>query len=258
MSEALDAQTHERIDYGASGIRKTLFSFLFLILLPFFVSLPAMLWMRLKGQLWQDTIGLGILAAGFTIIMGLVVIELMFSLRAKVHLGKDRVKMTLPSGRGPTPMLRYKTYDIPYDQVHTVETRREVYGGKIAPVLLQGARIETKDGSVIPLGYVSENCLDPCLPYPEIASKIAERARLPMIDRGSVRRSVRHKMLGRKHTPEQELVDEAQLAELNRSHSTFVLGLVCFLVALMAIGIVQDISSGIPRDATASFLQFLN
>ena len=79
-----------------------------------------------------------------------------------------------------------------------------------------------------------------------------------MIDRGSVRRSVRHKMLGRKHTPEQELVDEAQLAELNRSHSTFVLGLVCFLVALMAIGIVQDISSGIPRDATASFLQFLN
>ena len=195
MSDAAAGPEHERIDYGASGGRKTLFCFLFLILLPFFISLPAMLFMRLKNGLWQDTIGLAIIATGFTIIMFLIVIELMFSLRARVHLGEDSVRMTLPSGRGPTPMLRYRSYDIPYDDIHSVETRREIYGGALVPMLLQGARVQTKDGKAIPLGYVSEKCIDPCFPYPEIARKIAERARLPMIDRGHVRRSLRHKML---------------------------------------------------------------
>ncbi len=254
MNQAAAANQHERVEYSASGGRKTLFCFLFLILLPFFVSLPAMLFMRVKSGLWQDTIGLGIVAAGFTIIMALIVIELMFSLRAKVHLGETSVKMTLPSGRGPTPMLRYRTYEVPYDDIHSVETRREIYGGAMVPMLLQGARLHLKDGKTIPLGYVSEKCIDPCFPYPEIARKIAERARLPMIDRGHVRRSLRHKMLGLKSPNADVAVEDAHIAALNRSHANMVLALVSVVLVLMAIGIVDDLSSGTPIGATASLV----
>ena len=245
---------HERTVYAATGGLKTIFSFVFLILLPFFASLPAMMYMRLKHGLFFDAAGLAIVAVAFTILMFLVVIELLFSLRARVELGETAVKMTLPSGRGPTPMLSYKSYEVPYDQVQTVETRREIYGGSLVPVLLKGARIITKDGKAVPIGYVSEANVDPCFPYPEIAQKIAERARLPLIDRGNVRRSFRRKFFGIKagRVNEIDAVDEAQIADLNRSHHNVVMGLVGALAVLMVIGIVDDFASETPIGQTAS------
>jgi hypothetical protein len=245
---------HEQTVYAASGGRKTFFSFVFLILLPFFVSLPAMMFVRVKHGLWFDSIGLAIMAVAFTSLMFLIVIELLFSLRARVELGNDSVKMTLPAGRGPTPMLRYKTHEVAYDQIQTVETRREIYGGSLVPVMLKGARIVTKDGKTVPIGYVSEANVDPAFPYPEIAGKIAERARLPLIDRGNVRRSFRRKFLGLKSggVNEVDVVDEAQIAGLNHSHRNVVWGLVGALVVLIVIGIVDDFASGSPIGQTAS------
>lgn len=252
-SDAL-AEKHERLVYEVSGGRKTFFSFVFLILLPFFASLPAMILMRMKNGLFFDAVGLGIMAAAFTILMFLIVVELLFSLRARVELGETSVKMTLPSGRGPTPMLFYKTHTIPYDQVQTVETRREIYGGSLVPVLLKGARLITKDEKSIPIGYVSEANVDPAFPYPEIAKKIAERARLPLIDRGNVRRSFRRKFFGIKggRVNEVDTVDEAQIAELNKSHHNMVIGLVGALAVLIVIGIVDDLASETPIGQTAS------
>jgi hypothetical protein len=245
---------HERTVYAASGGRKTFFSFVFLILLPFFASLPAMIYLRVKNGLFFDAVGLGIVAAAFTILMFLIVIELLFSLRARVELGETSVKMTLPSGRGPTPMLRYRSYEIPYDDVQAVETRREIYGGSLVPVLLKGARLITKDGKAVQIGYVSEANVDPCFPYPEIARKIAERARLPLIDRGNVRRSFRRKFFGIKgsRVNEVDAVDEAQIEELNRSHHNVVMGLVGALAVLIVIGIVDDLASETPIGQTAS------
>jgi hypothetical protein len=246
---------HKPEVYAVGGGRKTFFSFVFLILLPFFASLPAMILMRVKSGLMFDAAGLAIMATAFSILMFLVVIELLFSLRARVELGDTAVKMTLPAGRGPTPMLRYKSYTIPYDDVQTVETRREIYGGSLVPVLLKGARIITKDGTSIPIGYVSEANVDPCFPYPEIAKKIADRARLPLIDRGNVRRSFRRKFLGwkgGKRVNEVDAVDEAQIANLNRSHHNMVIGLVGGLVVLIVVGIVDDIASNVPIGQTAS------
>ncbi len=253
-SEALPEIKHERTVYEVSGGRKTFFCFVFLILLPFFASLPAMIFMRVKSGLVFDAVGLAIMATAFTILMFLVVVELLFSLRARVELGETAVKMTLPSGRGPTPMLFYKSYDVPYDQVQTVETRREIYGGSLVPVLLKGARIITKDEKSIPIGYVSEANVDPAFPYPEIAKKIAERARLPLIDRGNVRRSFRRKFFGIKgsRVNEVDAVDEAQIADLNRSHHNVVMGLIGALAVLMVIGIVDDIASETPIGQTAS------
>jgi hypothetical protein len=234
----------ERKVYRASTGRRTIFSFVLLILLPFFASIPAMLYMRYSHGLLFDSLGLTFIAVVFAIIMFLLFIELMFSLRTRVDLGPDSVKMTIPSGRGPTPMLRYKSHDIPYDQVHTVETRREVYGGSFIPVLLKGARLTLKDGTQIPLGYVSEANVDPAFPYPEIAREIADRARLPLIDRGNVRRSVRRKLLGiRSADATNEMVSESDIAALNHSHNSIMMWFIGAFVVLMLIGIVEDINS---------------
>jgi hypothetical protein len=240
--------------YASSGGRKTIFSFVLLILLPFFVSLPAMFFMRVKHGLVFDAVGLAIMATGFSILMFLILIELLYSLRARVELGPKAVKMTLPSGRGPTPMLFYKTNEVPYDQIQSVETRREIYGGSMVPVLLKGARIVTKDGKTVPIGYVSEANVDPAFPYTEIAKEIAERAQLPLIDRGNVRRSFRRKYLGLRSggINEVDTVDEAQIAQLNKSHKSMVLGLVSGLAVMIVVGIVLDLASGTPIGQTAS------
>lgn len=247
-----DVGSFEPEDYGASTIRTTFFCLIFLLLLPFFASLPAMIGMRASAGLLGNNLGLLVLAAVFAGVMFLVFVEMMFSIRTRVHLGRDKVRMTLPSGRGPTPMLRYRTYEFPYDQVQSVETRREIYGGSLVPVLMKGARVNLKDGSVVRLGYVSEANDDPVFPYVDIARKVAERARLPLIDRGSVRRSVRSKMMGIKASDnENTLVEDREIARLNASHNTFMLVLIGIVLLLMLVGIAQDFADGSPVGQTA-------
>ena len=257
-STAMPVPKPEQTVYESGAGRKLAFSFIFLLLLPFFISLPPMLFWRLSQGQWLDTIGLMILAAGFTFVMVLVIIELMHSLRARVELGEKSVKMTLPSGRGPTPVVRYATHDIPYDQIQAVETRREIYGGSVAPVLLKGARLILKDGSKVPLGYVSEANTDACLPFPEIARQIAERAGLSVNDRGNVRRSVQKKFFGFKKEivdEEEGPVEEAEIEALNKSHHRWVMRLIGLLGVLVVLGIALDIifppSSGLPPALTS-------
>jgi hypothetical protein len=252
------AADSDRTVYAAGGGRKVAFSFVFLILLPFFISLPPMLFWRLSQGHWQGTPGLIVLAIGFTFIMFLLLIELMHSLMARIELGQTSVKMTLPSGRGPTPIVRYRSHDIPYDQIKAVETRREIYGGSVAPVLLQGARLILKDDSAVKLGYVSEANSDPCFPYPEIAQKIAERAGLTVQHRGNVRRSLQKKYLGLKRgllTPGDGTVEESEIDALNKSHHRWVMRLISLLVGLVVVGIALDIifppSSGLPPALTS-------
>jgi hypothetical protein len=255
---AAPAPKPERTVYAAGGGRKFAFSFVFLILLPFLISLPPMLFWRVSQGHWQGTLGLIVLAIGFTFIMFLLLIELMHSLMARIELGDASVKMTLPSGRGPTPIVSYRTHDIPYDQIKAVETRREIYGGSVAPVLLQGARLVLKDDSAVKLGYVSEANSDPCFPYPEIAQRIAERAGLTVTNRGNVRRSVQKKYLGLKRgllTQGEGSVEDSEIEALNKSHRRWVMRLISLLVGLVVVGIALDIifppSSGLPPALTS-------
>jgi hypothetical protein len=241
--------------YAAGGGRQFAFSFVFLLLLPFFISLPPMLFWRISQGHWHGTFGLAVLALAFTFIMFLIVIELMHSLMARIELGDSTVKLTLPAGRGPTPMVRYKTREIPYSDIKAIETRREIYGGSVAPVLLKGARLILKDDTPVKLGYVSEADSDPSFPYPDIAYQIAERAGIAVTDMGNVRRSVQKKFLGLKTMliamPE-GTVEEAQIAELNASHRRWVMRLILLLVGLVVVGIALDIifppSSGLPPE----------
>jgi hypothetical protein len=246
----LASPAEERTNYQASGGRKTFFSITFLLLLPFFASLPAMLYMRLSHGLWHDTLPLVIVGAGFTVLMFLLFIELLFSLRSKVEMKDDAVKLTLPQGRGPTPMLRYKTHEIPYSDIKAVETRREIYGGTLAPMMLQGACLITKDDRRIPLGFVAETNVDPAFPYPLIGRQIAARAGVPVIDEGHVWRSARHQAMGfvsqasgENTAPAAGPLTEEDVEMLNSGHQRVITGLVAVLVLLVAAGIAVDVMS---------------
>ncbi|MEQ1695495.1 MAG: hypothetical protein ABL901_06600 [Hyphomicrobiaceae bacterium] len=233
--------TPERTLYTASGLRKTMICFIFLLLLPFFGSLAPMIGMRLKHGLVIDALGLGVLAIAFTALMFWLLIILMFSLRARVQLGEKDVRLTLPSGRGATPMLRYQTHELHYADIAAVETRKELYGGAIAPVMMEGARIVKKDGTIIKLGYDAQSNTDQAFPYIEIAHAIAKRAGLQVTDHGHVRRSKRLKMMGIMTPADAAPVGDAEIAKLNADHNRFIAGLVVAMLALVAAGLTLDL-----------------
>lgn len=231
-----------RIVYRSSGLRITVLSFVFLILLPFYVSLGPMLFQRLRHGQWEDTLGLACLGLAFTVLMALIFVQLVQAVRMRISVGGKTLRMTLPAGRGPTPFWRYRSHAIPYDQIRLVETRREIYGNRLAPVLLKGTRIITKDGDKVPLGYVNEHNVDPTFPYPEIGAEVARRAGIEVIDRGTVQRSVRKKML-RMATLESENqpIPQDEIDAINRRHNKTMLAVAALMVVVMAIGIGRDI-----------------
>ncbi len=251
---AEDQELPVRVTFGSSFVRSFVFCMAFLILLPFYISLPVMIGQRALHGLLAENWGLLVLWLAFTALMGLLFAELMFSIRARVNLGSEGVRLTLPVSRGATPWLSYKHHEFDYRNIQAIETRREIYGGAVVPVLLKGARVLLKDGTDIKLGYVSEANVDPLFPYPEIAAEIAKRARLPLIDRGSVRRSAHSKLMGFRSAGTAGLIDDFEIEHLNRAHNIFMLALVGVLLVLMAIGIVEDFSNGSPIGQTAALV----
>jgi hypothetical protein len=236
--------------YKAGRGRATTFSFVFLLLLPFFVSLGPMLVMRMAHGLWDDTFGLALLAVAFAALVALVLIELLYSIRARIELGNAALRTTLPCGRGPSPLLRYARHDVPYENIAAVETRCEVYGGAFAPVMLRGFSVLTRDGVAVPLGMVNEANVDPAFPLTDIAAEIARRAGVCVLDRGVVRRSVPRRMLGiTASAAECAPVDADTVAVLNRRHRMAMLALVGALAALVGVGIASDL---VERDGEAA------
>ena len=168
MAEAAKAPERpvERMVYEAGAGRKTALSLAFLILLPFYASLPAMLARRLVHGLWFDTIGLIIFSALFTGLMGLLGVQLYLALRSRIELGETAVRITLPQGgrgAGATPMLHFFNKEIPYDKIAAVETRSVLFGNAMAPVLLRATRLLLKDGEHVRLGNVNEDNVDSAL-----------------------------------------------------------------------------------------------
>jgi len=248
----------ERTVYQAGTGRKIAFSFIFLVLLPFFASLVPMLVMRVRGGLWHDLPGFVLVAIAFSALMLLILSELVRSLRMRITLGRTKLHLTVPKAAGPTPLFGYATYDIPWGDVAGVETRREIYGGWIAPALMKGARVITKDGRQIKLGYVNEANIDPAFPFPEIAAQIALRAGVPVTDRGNVRRSATSKLLGRKADSNGDAepmpVGQVEIDALNAAHRRFMLGLVGALLVLVGVSIALELTASqpTPRDARAA------
>ncbi|MEQ1717124.1 MAG: hypothetical protein ABL907_14240 [Hyphomicrobium sp.] len=236
----------ERTIYGASGRRQTIFALAVLALLPFAAALPVLLFQRAADGVWFDFANLLLAGAGLFAILAMLVIELIYSVRARLFIAKTAVRLTLPAGGGPTPMLRYASHDIPYHTIKSVELRREVFGGKLIPVLLRELVIRTKDNREIRVGASLENFADPAFPYPVIAAEIARRAAVPLIDQRTIwRRSRKERALGfiSEFDTEAYILDPAEVDRLNIAHRRLVLGLASGLVTLVMLGILADLSA---------------
>jgi hypothetical protein len=242
---AAAAGRHERTVYEAGFGRKFFLSLAFLVLLPFFASLPAMLVSRLVHGLWFDTIGLILFSGLFTLLMALLAVQLYQSLRSRVELGDSSVKLTLPQGSGATPMLHFVDTEIPYDQIDRIETRCVLFGRTWAPVLLRATRIVTRDGRYVRLGNVNEDNVDSALPFPEIGAKLAERAGVGIVDGGLVRRSIQRRVMGfiGRKTPLEDspAVTEAEMAEINGRHARAMRYLMIVMAVLVVGGIAVDV-----------------
>jgi hypothetical protein len=242
VAKPLPAQLFQRRVYSAGALRKTMLSFIFLLLLPFFGSLAPMFVQRFGAVPVPDMVGFVAMAAAFALLMLLILFELILSVRSRVVLDTSALRFTLPARGGIVPAFSYATHEIPYDQIDYVEVRREVYGGRLAPVLLKGARVVTKDGQKIPLGYVSEANEDAVIPFPEIATELALRIGKPVVDRGAVRRTFRKKMMKiASSTEENAPLSDADIGVLNKGHNRFVVALICCLLVLVGAGMVRDL-----------------
>jgi len=225
--------------YECGAGRKLFFSFAFILLLPFYISLPAMLFQRISSGLWVDTWQLSLLAVLFTILMALIVFELIFSLRAKVDIGEKSVAFTLPSGGGGTvPVIFYESRDIPYEDIQSVEQRCEILGGRYAPMMMCTVRLILKDGETIMLGRTNEKDDDPKFPFPIIAQQIAKRVGEEVVDRGNVMMSFPRRILGL--SDQNKLEPEQEIAQLNSQHNVFLVLLSTLLVILLLLGIAGD------------------
>jgi hypothetical protein len=236
------ADPAERDIYQVGGGAKTALSIGFLLLLPFFASLPMMLYQRVAKGLWYDTAGLAVMGLGLTIIMGLVLVNLLRALLSKVEIGEKTVRLTLPTHLGAIPTLFYNTNTVAYDQIAAVELRREVYGNGLAPVLVRGARLKLKDGSTVLLGHMDEAEADATFPVPVIAQQVARKAGLSVVDTGSVYRRATKKALGiRPSASELEQIAEGDIARLRGAHKRWMMGLAACMIALLGAGIVHDV-----------------
>lgn len=230
----------EQTYYEAGGGRKTFYALAFIVLLPFFVSLPVMLAQRIIRGVWLDTWGLGVIAIGFTIIMVLVFFELVFSLTAKVDIGREAVAITLPrSGGGLQPTLFFHSRTIPYADIAAVQSYCDCYGGTLAPVVLRGTRLVLKTGERIALGYVNDVDDDPRFPFNTIARQIAERAGLTVTDLGHVKYALHQRMFGAA-APSPATMPPDAVANINRGHDWFLTAVIVVIATLLLLGIGND------------------
>lgn len=235
----------ERTAYWCGGLRQAVFALALLLLAPFLVGVSVMLVQRVVHGLLFDAAALALLAAGLFAVAAMLALEVLFSLRARLMLTKTAVRFTLPANGGPVPLLRYSRHDIPYHAIKAVELRREVYGGKLAPVLLRTLVIRTKDNRDIVAGTTLEDFDDPAFPYALIGGQIARRAAVPFIEQRTIwRRSRKERELGfiSEYDIATYILDPAEVDQLNAAHRRMLLGLSSALLTLVLLGILADLS----------------
>lgn len=243
--------------WQASGGRRVTLSFIFLILLPFYASIGPMLYQRITRGLVIDTAWLALLGLAFTALMAIILHELMNSVRTRIEVGDTAAKVTVPAfKRGPVPLFRFNSCEIPFSDVAGVDTRTEVYGGSLAPVLLQSTRVSLTNGDHVVLGYTDPNDPDATFPYPEIGAAIAAKAGKPVVDHGIVQRSIGKRILGATSSATENVpLDAATVEAINRSHARNVRAVIAGLALLMVAGIGIDFVTA-SRTTFAEFSAF--
>lgn len=235
----------ERTFYAVGGGKRALLALAFLCLLPFVISVPVMIYQRLADGLVFDIWALAFFGLCLAAILVLLALQLMYAVRSRVVLGERAFTFTLPRGHGPAPTLHYARQTLGYAEIAEVELRREVFGGSVMPVILQGAHIITKKGIDIPLGYVSETNADNDFPFATIAHQIAGRANVPLLEEPGLWRTLHNKHQAAAAgliAGDSQVVEAAEMARLNRNHRRFGLAIVNVVVALLLVGIAMDVT----------------
>ncbi len=231
-----------RAVYEAGHGKRVVLAAAFLLLLPFFLSLGPMLFQRYRHGLLTDVSGLMVFAAFFAGLMGLIGAQLVHSIRSRVVLSDASIQFTLPRMRRGVPTLSFMKREIPYDEIRSVETRCEVYGGRLVPVMLKSTRLTTRGGETIVLGAVNEGNPEKAFPFPEIGAAIAARAGISLADRGVVRRSAAKWVMGLVSTADDNVaLSEAEIAALRVRHRRWMKALVGVVGLLVAGGIAIDV-----------------
>ncbi|MGE0055641.1 MAG: hypothetical protein AB7S74_15670 [Hyphomicrobium sp.] len=245
--ERIAQQRRARTDYGTGAVRQTIFALSLLALLPFAVGMVVMIVRRVSDGLWYDLPALMLLACGIGAVMAMLAFELLFSIRARLVLGKMALRFTLPKNGAAVPLWSYASHDIPYHAIKGVELRREVFGGKIAPVLLRGLVIKTKDNKETVVGHTLEGFEDPAFPFAMIGDQIAARAAVPLVDQRTIwirRRSDRSLEYISHYDTDTYILDPAEEERLNVAHRRIMLGLTSALAAIVLLGLLAEFASG--------------
>lgn len=235
----------ERTHYGAGEGKRVALALALLALLPFAVSLPVMIAQRIAHGLMFDLPALIVFGLALLFVMALLLVQLTHAVRARLLLGERAFTFTLPRGRGSAPMLHYMRQTIPYSEIAEVELRRELFGGALMPVVLQGAHVITKKGVDVRLGYVSETNADDDFPFDRIARQLAERAGVRLVEEDGVWRTLHSKAQARAAgliAGDAKRVEPAELERLNRNHRRFGLAVVNIVLAVLLVGIAMDIA----------------
>ncbi|NJM34253.1 MAG: hypothetical protein HC850_05535 [Rhodomicrobium sp.] len=176
----------EVLRYRSSRGLQTILSVTFFLILLFMVnSLAGAIWLA-THNLQTDSLIFALMFATGSVLLFYAGLFLFAASHSEVHLAPEKAVVVLPNWRGPTPLFPYTETEVAYRDLAAVETRGEVYRYLVMPVIVQSACLVHKDGKRLTLGYVRDKAEDPWMPFPEIAAKVADRAGVPVVDKGIV------------------------------------------------------------------------
>ena len=111
MSEP--GNTSKTLVYETGEGRRAILSFVFLVLLPFLVSIPVMILIRSYRGYWTDAASAGVLGVLFACWMLFLLVNIVSAFRTRIEIRDDKVLLSVPNWRGPNPGLKYTRARIP-------------------------------------------------------------------------------------------------------------------------------------------------
>ncbi|MEL7542277.1 MAG: hypothetical protein AAGJ70_00725 [Pseudomonadota bacterium] len=236
------AEARETRIYEAGEARRTILAFVFMVMLPFLVSMPVMVILRGINGFWADAASATVLTALFGTWMLFLFTNVQASFRSRVTVAPDTVEVSTPRWRGPHPGIGYNKETVAFGDIEKVESRCEIYRAINVPVMTRATTLKLNDGRRVMLGYVNDNSPDPALDYPEIGRTIAEWADVPFetvppVDGGT---QVRALLKGPPDWSRLPLSDSA-LTRMRRDNRWFQTGIALALFGLAGAGLLYDL-----------------
>lgn len=236
--------------YRAGTGRKIALTVVLLLLLPFFVSLPMMiLWRFREGQVTSAAI-LTVVAVLFALCLLFLLVTAIYSYRTRITVDDTALRYRGPTWTGgPTPGLRYVDRTIPLDRVGRLETRGEIYRAMAVPSLMTAARVVTKDGETLHLGYQHQTSEDPAFPIDDILAEISRRSGVPVTEAPGVRVASQTSAMLRGLPPwseveylseEQRQATADQYRRMRRKNHALMFTLAFVVIGLAAIAFVVE------------------